>query len=318
MPVKLTPLIHIEIVVHDAEDTFKFLHNVFGAEKIEEGFAGLLDSPFMKIIHVGLGDVVLQLCQPMLEEGSHHEHLSEKGPGVHNLTYFVENIEETVKSLENEGVSTIFSFPLDVIEWDKILGVENTRSDLPPCYIMSTMERIGFHLELAEAAWKKEPDRPVLYPAYRQPRPQTDEKVSPLLHIGVVVRDAEDTCQFLHKVFGTEKLGKEAASPSAKVISVKLGNVVLQYYQPEAGERFLYQHLKDKGPGVHHLAFFVESVNEIVNSIEAQGGGKVPVSTLNSDLLPGFESLKANDQPVYMINTMDMLGFQTALVKRQL
>ena len=43
----------------------------------------------------------------------------------------VENIEDTVKVLESEGTPTIFSFPLDMIEWDKLLGPENTRTDLP-------------------------------------------------------------------------------------------------------------------------------------------------------------------------------------------
>jgi methylmalonyl-CoA/ethylmalonyl-CoA epimerase len=183
---------------------------------------------------------------------------------------------------------------------------------------MNTMERIGFHLELAEAPWQKEPDKPVLFPAYSRPRPKISEKVSPLIHIGVVVRDVEDTRHFLHKVFGTEKIEKESTSPSAKVISVKLGNVVLQYYQPEIGEGFLYRHLKDKGPGVHHLAFFAENVDEIVKAIEARGEEDLSVSSLDNNQLPGFESLKANDQPVYMINTMENLGFQTALLKKSL
>lgn len=317
MPLKLSPLIHIEIVVRDAEETFRFLHNVFGAEKIELEFAGLLDSPFMKIVHVGLGEVVLQLCQPIFEEGSHHEQLTNKGASIHNLTYFVENIEDTARVLESEGIPTIFSFPLDMIEWDKLLGPENTRSDLPLCYIMGTMEKIGFHLELAEAAWKEEPVSPVIFPAYRHPRPETREKVSPLIHIGVVVRDVEDTYQFLNKVFDSKKLVKEFTgsfeNPLMKIIHVKLGNVILQYMNPMEKKGPLYQFLQDKGPGVHHLAFFTENVDEIIRGIKNQGIGESLVSPWDGGWLSGPEGIKANDQQINMINTMDILGFQIAL-----
>ena len=39
-----------------------------------------------------------------MEEGSWYEQLRVKGPGVHNLTYVVDDMQATVKALENEGL----------------------------------------------------------------------------------------------------------------------------------------------------------------------------------------------------------------------
>ncbi len=43
MTIQLSPLVHIECVVPDAEKAYQFLHDVFGAEKVQEEFAGFLD-----------------------------------------------------------------------------------------------------------------------------------------------------------------------------------------------------------------------------------------------------------------------------------
>ncbi len=71
-------------------------------------FAGFLDGEYSRVIHVGLGDVVLQFIQPLVEEGSWYEQLKTKGPGVHNLTYIVDDMEATVKALGEEGISPLF------------------------------------------------------------------------------------------------------------------------------------------------------------------------------------------------------------------
>ena len=63
MTVKFLDLIHIEISVPDAEKAYQILHNVFGAEKVQEEFAGFLNGEYNKVIHVGLGDVVLQFMK---------------------------------------------------------------------------------------------------------------------------------------------------------------------------------------------------------------------------------------------------------------
>ena len=97
--VNFLDLIHIEISVPDAERAYQILHNVFGAEKVQEEFASFLDGENVKVIHVGLGDVVLQFIEPLAEGSSWDTQLKTKGAGVHNLTFGVESAEETANKL---------------------------------------------------------------------------------------------------------------------------------------------------------------------------------------------------------------------------
>jgi catechol 2,3-dioxygenase-like lactoylglutathione lyase family enzyme len=113
MTLELSPLVHIECVVPDAEKAYQFLHDSFGAEKVQEEFAGFLDGENARVIHVGLGDVVLQFIQPITQEGSWYEQLRDKGPGVHNLTFVLDDMKEAVKTMESAGIVPKFLFPLD-------------------------------------------------------------------------------------------------------------------------------------------------------------------------------------------------------------
>jgi methylmalonyl-CoA/ethylmalonyl-CoA epimerase len=152
MPVKVSPLVHIEIVVRDAEEAYRFLNKVFGAEKAQIGFANFLDGPVNHVVHVELGGVILQFIEPRMEGTSWSEFLKEKGPGVHNLTFTVDNIEETVKALEKEGAPVLFSFPLDWSQVAKLLPPDTTiKPDMPPVYMVGAEEKVGFKFELAES-----------------------------------------------------------------------------------------------------------------------------------------------------------------------
>ena len=146
--IEVSPLVHIEIVVRNAEKAYEFLNKVFGAEKTEIEFANFLSSfGVAKVVHVKLGDVVLQFIEPLIDEGLWAEHLKEKGPGVHNLTFMVKNMKEAVKALEQEGAKVLLEMPFD---WGELLGPENVRPDVAPVTMIGSEDIVGFRLELAE------------------------------------------------------------------------------------------------------------------------------------------------------------------------
>ena len=151
MTAKVSPLVHIEIVVRDAEEAYRFLSKAFGAEKTQLGFASMLDGPANHVVHVELGGVVLQFIEPRMEGTIWSEHLKTKGPGVHNLTFVVDNMAEAVKSLENEGAPVLLQFPLNWGEVNKLLPSDvNFETDAPPVHMIGSEEQVGFRLELAE------------------------------------------------------------------------------------------------------------------------------------------------------------------------
>jgi len=156
--IEFSPLVHIEIVVRDAEKAYEFLHKVFGAEKTQEKFADFLTSYAVnKVVHVKLGNVILQFIEPVMdvppEMGPNLwvDHLKQKGPGVHNLTFIVKNIKEAKKALEKEGAKVLLEFALD---WPTLLGAKNARPDVPPVAMVGSEEIVGFRLELSESALK--------------------------------------------------------------------------------------------------------------------------------------------------------------------
>jgi catechol 2,3-dioxygenase-like lactoylglutathione lyase family enzyme len=316
MAAQISPLIHIEIVVHDAEKAYQFLHEAMGAEKVQEEFAAFLDGEGAKVIHVGLGDVVLQFIQPLNQEGSWYEQLRDKGPGVHNLTFTAEDMNHVLGALEEEGIGPKFSFPLD---WASLVGEENVKLNPHPVYMLDTMDKIGFHLEMTESPFKETPSEPLMS-TYPTGRDELIGRVSPMLHIELTVPDAEETCRFLSAVFGSEKVEMRFAdfldSEFMRVVHVNLNNVVLQYCQPlmEAGS--WYEQLRDKGPGVHNITFIVDNMDETMSAIEGNGVKDLFTFPLEWGELIGVENVKPNVPPVHMVDTMDLLGFHLELGER--
>ena len=151
MTVKVSPLVHIEIVVRDAEEAAAFLARVFGAQKTQEEFATFLSGPFAKVVHVELGGVVLQFVEPLIDQGLWAEFLRQKGPGVHNLTFLVDDLGEAVGALGREGAPVLLEMPFD---WAGLFGPENVRPDVPPVAMVGSEEMVGFRLELGESPIK--------------------------------------------------------------------------------------------------------------------------------------------------------------------
>lgn len=148
MVIEVSPLLHIEIVVRSADKAYEFLNKVFGAEKTEIEFANFLSSyGLVKVVHVKLGNVVLQFVEPLMDSGLWAEHLKEKGPGVHNLTFMVKNVKEAMKALEQEGAKTLLEMPLD---WDQVVSPEDLRPDVGSVAMIGSEEIVGFRLELGE------------------------------------------------------------------------------------------------------------------------------------------------------------------------
>ncbi len=152
MTVKISPLAHIEIVVRDIEEAYGFLNRVFGAQKTYIKLSESLSGPEADVIHVELGGVVLQFVQPKVEGGNvWADFLREKGPGVHNLTFTVDSIDEAVEAFEAEGVPVLSCFPLD---WKKMPGFSESKDtidkDKHAAHMLGGEEKVGFRFELTE------------------------------------------------------------------------------------------------------------------------------------------------------------------------
>ncbi len=312
MTVNFLDLVHIEITVPNAEEAYQILHNVFGAEKVQEEFAGFLDGEYNKVIHVGLGDVVLQFIEPLAEGSSWDAQLKTKGSGVHNLTFGVESAEDTANEMERlGGMKPLFTFDL---EWGNMIPPQLLKSGVKKVFMMNSMEKLGFHLEFGDNP-VKDGVNVIPQTRYTTGRDNLIGPVSPMLHIELVTPDLEKTYELLHKVFGSEKVEIEFAdlldTPFMRIMHVNLGNVVLQYCQPmvkvktEMGS--WYDLLEKNGAYVHNITYIDDDLDDIVEKFKKERINPLFTFNLQWDKLD--ENMKSEYKPVYMMNTMEKLGF---------
>ncbi|MBY8992328.1 MAG: VOC family protein [Candidatus Lokiarchaeota archaeon] len=313
MVVNFQDLIHIEISVPDAERAYQILHSVFGAEKVQEEFAGFLDGEYNKVIHVGLGDVVLQFIEPVAEGSSWDTQLKTKGPGVHNLTFGVESADDAANEMEKlGGIKPLFTFDL---EWKNMVPAEILKTEVGRVYMMDAMDKLGFHLEFGDNPMKEEARNLLPQTRYATGHDELIGNASPMLHIELVTPDLEKTYELLRNVFGSEKVEIEFAdlldSPFMHIIHVNLSNVVLQYCQPmmkvDGPMGSWYRLLEKCGTYVHNITFVVNDIDDVVSKFKKEG--IVPLFDFQVAWEKLDEKMKAKRKPVYMMNTLDVLGF---------
>ncbi|MHA1931595.1 MAG: VOC family protein [Promethearchaeota archaeon] len=299
MTIQLSPLVNMGVVVPDAEEAFRLLHFLFGAEKIQEELSNFLSGDTAKVIHVGIGDIVLQYIEPLAKEGIWYDQIQEKGSGIHHLTYTVDDIKATVKELEKKG--GILPLSAIDIEWENLIQSDFTNPNATTIYIMNTMEKFGFHLAIIEKPGRSDLILPETHYATGSNKLIGD--ASTMLHIELVTSDAEKTFNTLHKLFGTEKVEIEFAnildSEFMHIIHVNLSNIVLQYCQPIVKEGTWHELLQKNGAYIHNLNWSVDTIKETVRKFKKEGTPRIFKQRLGGPESP----------PFYMYDTLKPLGF---------
>jgi len=95
-------------------------------------------------------------------------------------------------------------------------------------------------------------------------------------HIGIAVHDMDEGLRVFQEVFGLKPIKIETLEDiSVKIAFLPLGEVLIELLQPTApGAGRIGQFLEEKGPGFHHIAYRVESIDQALAKLKQQG---VPV-----------------------------------------
>lgn len=143
-----SPLLHIELVTEDMADVERFLNRIFGTTRIEVAFASFLTSfDVLEVVHLGLGDTVLQYCRPIVPDTSWDKLLRKRGRSVHNVTWLVPNMAEIYYAYRGLGFDDLMD---TVIPFGMLFGEENVPASLSRAHIMNAMDSLGFGIELTE------------------------------------------------------------------------------------------------------------------------------------------------------------------------
>jgi methylmalonyl-CoA/ethylmalonyl-CoA epimerase len=95
---------HLGVAVKDLEQATEFYRSVLGLEA-----SGPISSPdgTMKASLVEVGDALIELLQPVSDEGVMAKFLEKRGEGFHHVCYEVEDIRAAVDALKAKGIQVL-------------------------------------------------------------------------------------------------------------------------------------------------------------------------------------------------------------------
>ncbi len=88
---------HVAFVVKDAAKTAKTYADLFGFKQIST-----MDSPAFASVMLGLGDIHLELFQP-LAAGPMKDFLDKQGGGLYHISFLTDDIVKEIKNIKDKG-----------------------------------------------------------------------------------------------------------------------------------------------------------------------------------------------------------------------
>ncbi len=105
-------------------------------------------------------------------------------------------------------------------------------------------------------------------------------------HIGFAVKDVEQSIDVYTKNFGiTEWERIEMPDRHMKMGVARLGDTLLELIQPTSDDAAVAKFIKDKGPGVHHIAYRVDDIRVAMQELQEKG-----VRMLDKEPRPGIHN----------------------------
>ncbi len=97
-------------------------------------------------------------------------------------------------------------------------------------------------------------------------------KVSHIEHIGIAVNSLDEAIPYYEGVLGMKCYAiEEVTDQKVKTAFFKVGDTKIELLESTDPEGPIGKFLEKKGPGIHHLAFAVDNVNEALTEVEEKG-----------------------------------------------
>lgn len=91
-------------------------------------------------------------------------------------------------------------------------------------------------------------------------------------HIGIAVTSIEESLPFYTEVLGLEFEGTEVvAEQKVKVAFLVIGESRIELLEPTAPDSPVAKFLEKNGPGIHHLAYQVDGLQNRLAALKGQG-----------------------------------------------
>lgn len=97
-------------------------------------------------------------------------------------------------------------------------------------------------------------------------------KPSHIEHIGIAVKNLEESIKYYEKVLGLECYNiEEVKDQKVKTAFFKVGEVKIELLESTDPEGPIGKYVEKKGEGIHHIAFAVDSIEDKLKHAEDNG-----------------------------------------------
>jgi methylmalonyl-CoA/ethylmalonyl-CoA epimerase len=97
-------------------------------------------------------------------------------------------------------------------------------------------------------------------------------KPSHIEHIGIAVKNLEESIKYYEEVLGLECYNiEEVKDQKVKTAFFKVGEVKIELLESTDPEGPIGKYVEKKGEGIHHIAFAVENIEEKLKHAEEKG-----------------------------------------------
>jgi methylmalonyl-CoA/ethylmalonyl-CoA epimerase len=103
---------HIGVVVANLDEALNLYVNILGFKKSDIMIAEKGDK--FRTVMVSLGEVTLELIEPMDPNGGIQKFLETRGEGIHHISLQVSDIREEISTLGAKGIRFLFKEPEEV------------------------------------------------------------------------------------------------------------------------------------------------------------------------------------------------------------
>lgn len=125
-------------------------------------------------------------------------------------------------------------------------------------------------------------------------------------HIGIAVHNLDTAAERYRTAFGITGWERLSLPERHMEIAVcRVGDTLLEFITPTSDEAAFAKFLRERGEGIHHIAYEVANVDDALQTLEGNG-----VRLIDSQARPGM-----HDTCVAFIHPKSMLGVLTELVE---
>ena len=89
-------------------------------------------------------------------------------------------------------------------------------------------------------------------------------------HVTYVVEDIRSMAEYLETNFGL-KPEKTGETPDRKFLLYHIGPTIMDFFEPTTDDSGIARQLKEQGPGVAHVAWGVEDIDQVFKDLKGKG-----------------------------------------------